>query len=171
MDYFQHFDLTPRFSLDESDLRKKYLRISKQYHPDFFVNDPDKHEEALQMTSLNNKAYETLKDPRKRVAYLLRQEGLLSDKGGKLDPMFLMEMMDFNERISDAGMSDDAKAMAEIRTHFKQLESEMESGLTKACEACDADHSEATMKQVLEFYLKLRYLLRIKESIDKFAAL
>ena len=171
MDYFEHFGLQPAFIFDEGELRRKYLSISKKYHPDFFVNDHEKHEEALKMTSLNNKAYETLKDGMKRVAYNLRSEGLLSEKGGELDPMFLMEMMEWNERITDAGMGGDASELTAIRDEFNTLEQGMNAELWDACKACDSDRSEAALKRVLEFYLKSRYLLRIKESIDKFAAL
>ena len=171
MEYFEHFGLAPAFIVDEGELRKKYLAISKKFHPDFFVNDHEKHEEALKMTSLNNKAYETLKDDMKCVAYNLKGEGLLSEKGGELDPMFLMEMMEWNEHISDSGMDGNSSELAAIKEEFGTFEQDMNDELKKACEACDMDRTQSTLKRVLEFYLKSRYLLRIKESIDKFAAL
>lgn len=171
MQYFEHFDLSPAFMLDDQELRRKYLVISKKYHPDFFVNDPEKHEEALKMTSLNNKAYETLRDDLKRVAYNLKSEGLLSEKGGELDPMFLMEMMEWNERTSDAGLEGNVDELGRINEEFQAFQRGMIADLQEACRACDDDRTDATLQKVLEFYLKSRYLLRIKESIDKFAAL
>ena len=52
--YFELYGLAPAFHPDASELRQAYLKIQKEWHPDFFIADAAKYAEALQKTSLNN---------------------------------------------------------------------------------------------------------------------
>ena len=72
----------------------------------------EKQQEILELSTINNKAWQTLSDPAKRLEYILRQHELLVD-GAKpaLPADFLMEMMDINERLMEI---DDAEQWAEI---------------------------------------------------------
>ncbi len=65
---------------------------------------------ALMQTSINNQAYKTLESESsdQRIPYVL---GLLGHSVGHEDKLpserSLMDMMEWNERIMDVGMSDD----------------------------------------------------------------
>lgn len=51
---------------DEQELKQAYYRLAKEHHPD---KNPDNREEATEKFKEIQEAYETLKDPQKRVAY------------------------------------------------------------------------------------------------------
>jgi molecular chaperone HscB len=141
------------------------------WHPDFFVNSPDEHEKMLELTALNNKAYEILADFNTRLAYVLGLEEMLSESS-KLNPMFLMEMMEWNERIDDLAFEESEEKKGKIdalSAEFKDLESSMRLQLEQHCADWDNNKNMSDLEKVKDFHLKLKYLLRIKEAIDKFA--
>lgn len=58
--YFQILEVTSLSTKDE--IKKSYLRLIKQWHPDRFPNDNIKAHEATEKCKLLNEAYEKLKD-------------------------------------------------------------------------------------------------------------
>ena len=103
MNYFEFYNLPETFELDDAALKKQFYKLSKEYHPDFYANEDDaKQQEILELSTLNNKAYQTLADPYKRMEYILTQHNLVNE-GAKpaLPADFLMEMMDINERLME----------------------------------------------------------------------
>ncbi len=49
MNYFEFYELPIRFSIDVNSLRQKYFALSKQYHPDFFVNESDEKKSSVEI--------------------------------------------------------------------------------------------------------------------------
>src|SRR5688572_26690030 len=122
-DYFSFYNLEPAFEIDEKTLRQAYLRLSREYHPDFFVNDAAAQAEAMQLSAYNNKAYKTLSDFRERVRYLLELKGLLSENDkASLPPDFLMEMMEINEQLAELEFEPDESLKQSLVNNFKQLQ-------------------------------------------------
>ncbi|MCB9246575.1 MAG: hypothetical protein H6606_09110 [Flavobacteriales bacterium] len=158
-----------QFQLDGSLLRKAYLTRSRENHPDFFMHDLQRHSEALEITSQNNKAYETLKDRDARISYLLQLESTGDSGNDKLPSDFLMEMMEWNERIMDAGIDGEEMVISTLRSEFEKLEKDLDAELTAACSAWDSDPTPEKINAVRELYLKTKYLLRIREALNKFA--
>src|ERR1700760_6148 len=117
MNYFEFYDIPESFAVDVPALKKKFYELSKRYHPDFYANEDEaKQQEILELSTLNNKAYQTLSDPGKRLEYILQLHDLVSD-GAKpqLPADFLMEMMDINERLMDVETAHDlANVTAEV---------------------------------------------------------
>src|SRR5258707_15655683 len=108
MNYFEFYGISESFNPDAAMLKKKFYELSKRYHPDFYANEDEaKQQEILELSTLNNKAYQVLGDPAKRTEYILKLHALLPE-GDKyeLAPAFLMEMLDINEalmEVDDAG--------------------------------------------------------------------
>src|SRR5471030_3307088 len=103
MNYFDFYGIPESFTPDTPLLKKKFYELSKKYHPDFYANEDDaKQQEILELSTLNNKAYQALSDPAKLLEYILRLHDLVSE-GAKpqLPSDFLMEMMDINERLME----------------------------------------------------------------------
>src|SRR5476651_1716567 len=103
MNYFEFYAIPESFTVDPAPIKKKFYELSKKYHPDFFANEDDaKQQEILELSTLNNKAYQTLSDPHKRLEYILKLHELVKE-GAKpqLPADFLMEMMDLNERLME----------------------------------------------------------------------
>lgn len=156
---------------DQAKLRKAYLKISRENHPDFSAGDEELYETSLQKTSENNEAYNTLSDFEARLKYVLQLKGYALQQDDKLDHGFLMEMMEWNERIMDVGMMEDAGEIKRLTEDFEALRSTYETKLKARIEAYEASGEEAELKAIKEIYLQRKYLLRLNESIDKFAAL
>lgn len=172
LNYFELYDLPLSFHPDTAAVKAKFYQLSRQYHPDRFANaEEDAKLESLRMSAMNNDAYKTLNNPDATMAYILKLNRLLEDEEKySLPNAFLMEMMDLNEAVSDAEMGDDDNSRATAKnTLDEQLSawSEAAGKLTDQFEA--GDHSEALLLQIKDYYFRKKYLLRIKERIDRFA--
>jgi molecular chaperone HscB len=172
MNYFEFYGIPESFTPDVALLKKKFYELSKKYHPDFHANESDeKQQEILELSTLNNKAYNTLSDPYKRLEYILRTHNLLED-GAKpqLPSDFLMEMMDINERLMEV---DDAEALGHITAEVLAIEGDIDESVaaqTAGYEKLDDTAKEDRLNKIADLYFRQKYLLRIKESLDTFAS-
>src|ERR1700744_480023 len=144
MNYFEFYGLHESFTLDEAIIKKKFYQLSKQYHPDFSANEDDaKQQEILELSTLNNKAYQTLINPAKRLEYILRLHNLVSE-GAKpqLPADFLMEMMDINERIMEV---DSKEELGSITAEVLAIEGDMNEELAEF--TADYTHLDDTAKE------------------------
>lgn len=172
INFFEFYNIPESFHPDIALLKKKFYELSKQYHPDFYATEnSEKQQEILELSTINNKAYQTLNDPAKRLEYILRQHELLVD-GAKpaLPADFLMEMMDINERLMEV---DDADQLAEISSEVLAVDDEINTQLDKLTigYASLNDTAKAErLNEILDLYYRRKYLLRIKESLNTFAS-
>lgn len=171
-DLFNFYELEPAFIIDEKLLRRKFLELSRRYHPDFYgVESDEKQAEALELSSMNNEAFKVLSDFDKRFAYILNMHGLLDEHKNKnaLPHSFLFEMMELNEALSDIENSFSQLV-------FEKLKAEINSFNKKLFEAIEPDLSiykkessdELLHNRLLEFYLKKKYLNRLEERLLTF---
>lgn len=78
------FELPQKLRLDTSALEKQFYTLSRQLHPDRFVNRPaGEQEEALRQSSRLNDAYRTLRDPVQRTQHLLALQGIEMEEQSK----------------------------------------------------------------------------------------
>ncbi|MEO6149460.1 MAG: Fe-S protein assembly co-chaperone HscB [Mucilaginibacter sp.] len=171
MNYFEFYNIPESFHPDEAALKKQFYALSKQYHPDFYATEDDeKQQEILELSTLNNKAYQTLSDPNKRLEYILREHDLLQE-GAKpqLPADFLMEMMDINERLMEV---ENAGQLADITAEALAIEGDINAELeqlTPGYTKLDDTAKESRLNEILNIYYRQKYLLRIKESLNTFA--
>ena len=174
MDHFAFYDLPRSFQPDAAAIKRRYYQNSKRFHPDFFTLESDeKQAEILEQSTRNNEAYRTLSDPDRRMAYLLRLEGALTDNDGSSVPQdFLLEMMDINEGLMELEFDPDPAAHARVRAQLDALQQALQTTLQPALDRYDAAPAErpAALAIIKDYYLKHKYLLRIRENLDKFAA-
>jgi molecular chaperone HscB len=115
-DHFTRLGMRGVFALDPAELDRQYFGFQKRLHPDRFATRSPK-ERALsqsQATALNE-AYETIKDPLKRAAYLLRLAGrsVDIDKAATVaDPELLMEAMEMREALDEADTLEEISVLA-----------------------------------------------------------
>lgn len=159
LDHFQRLGLPAAFPLDAAELDRRYFALQRQLHPDRFVTKSPR-ERAIsqsQATSLNA-AYETLKDPLDRAAYLLKRMGVDIDPGDGAtikDPALLMEAMEMREALSDA------RDNAAIATIAAQAESDSKQALAAVAAAFAAGDRDAARTAVL----RLKYLTKMGDEI------
>ena len=172
INYFEFYQIPESFNPDPALLKKKFYALSKEYHPDFYANEDEaKQQEILELSTLNNKAYQALSDPNKLLEYVLKQHGLVKE-GAKpqLPADFLMEMMDINERLMDI---ENAQQLADVTAEVLAIEGDINENLasfTAEYEDLDDTAKESRLNEIANIYYRQKYLLRIKESLNTFAA-
>lgn len=174
MNFFEFFGLPERFILDEGQLRKAFYANSKKYHPDFYTMESEaKQAEVLELSTLNNQAWQTLSDVDKRMKYILELHGMWEEEGqNTLPTAFLAEMMDFNEAVMELEFDNTPEQYRQIQHQLQGLEQELWDEIAPALEAYRGENADvAILMKVKEYFLKKRYLLRIRETLSKFAPL
>ena len=68
--YFELFDLTPKFIIDLNEIEKKYHQFQNQFHPDKADFDSIEH------SILINEAYKILSDDFLRASHLLQLKNI-----------------------------------------------------------------------------------------------
>lgn len=170
--YFEFYNIPITLTPDIAALKKEYYRISKEFHPDFFAHDADKMAGAMEVTTLNNNAYKTLTNPNRLIKYVLELHNMLEEgEKNSLPQEFLMEMMEVNEQLMELEFDPDEQALAKVKAEVEEKEAELAGEMKQLTANFEqADDKKAVLTQVKEIYLKNKYLLRIKESLSKFAA-
>lgn len=172
INFFEFYDIPESFEPDQAKLKKLFYELSKKYHPDFYATESDeRQQEILELSTINNKAYQTLSNPNKRLAYILTQHNLLNE-GAKpqLPGDFLMEMMDINERLMEV---DDSEQLAKITAETLEIENNLQKdldALTTDYQELDDTAKEDRLNKIADIYYRQKYLLRIKETLNTFAA-
>jgi molecular chaperone HscB len=175
MKYYDFFELPISFQVDETALRQKYLENTRLFHPDFYINESEATQaEMMEKSSLNNEAFKVLSNAKARTQYLLTESEILVKGENQLPQDFLFEMMEFNEKIAEIQMSEETDALKSIENEANQILQEMESMLFEYQKKCDSQPYysqdwQQHAKIVKEYFLKRKYLLRIKDSLSKFA--
>lgn len=157
-DHFQRLGLPRQFEIDTAALEKSYFRMQRLLHPDRFATRTPKEKTLSQQqaTSLND-AYETLKDPLARAAYLaglMGRDVLKEDGNAPVDPMILMEAMEMREALAEAESAEDVSAVT------KRAQGEIancESELSGAFAADDLDQAAALIT-------RLKYLRKLADE-------
>lgn len=167
--HFSVFGLSPSYHIDDKALRKAFLQMSRETHPDFHSLGSDEQQaDALQRTSELNLAYEILTNPDKRLRHLLELNGyLLNEEKAptQLPQDFLMDMMDLNDEMEEAENAEEAQKTAfrdKVKNMLDALDNELNALFGKPV-------AEVDFKEAQIFFLKKRYLLRILENSLTFA--
>jgi len=106
MDYFEVFGLPRLLGIDTLVLEKTFHNLSRKYHPDYFTTaSPSEKTRAVRMTALLNDAYRTLRNPVRRVEYLLSLYGFKPDSS-KVPQALLMEVFEINERLEEVKLEE-----------------------------------------------------------------
>ena len=162
MNYFELFDLPIGLQVDRSALSKKYFELQKKFHPDFFTQEDEADQkDALEKSSLANKALKVLQQPDLTIQYLLQLKGLLTENEKyALPPDFLMEMMELNEKLTEVDPET-----------FKQEVAALETEQYEVVKDIVENYNDTTIKQdqllkIKEYYFKKKYLHRILDRID-----
>jgi molecular chaperone HscB len=139
MDYFEVFGLPRALAIDPATLEKTFHELSRKYHPDYFTTAPAADRvQAVRMTALINDAYRTLRNPVRRVEYLLGVEGFKPD-GSKVPQSLLMEVFEINEQLEEvrAGTAS-VEQIDSLRAQIREKREQFDAELHKASDEWDA---------------------------------
>lgn len=167
MTYFELYELPESFHPDQALVKKKFLLLSKKYHPDFFTLNSDiDQEEALKMSVLNNEAYKTLKNEELLTTYILEINGIVSEEKETVPQDFLFEMMDINERLMEVQMDPEPKALSAIKEEISQIGDKIKQEQNQLKTSYNVNNSEKSLLySIKNLHLKSKYLSRLNEQI------
>ncbi|HYE71664.1 MAG TPA: Fe-S protein assembly co-chaperone HscB [Aquabacterium sp.] len=109
-DDFALFGLPHRFRQDRAAIDERWKQLQREAHPDrFAAQGAAAQRVAMQWSVRINEAYQRLKDPLKRAAYLceLRGAAIDAENNTAMPADFLMEQMAWREALDDAGGEQD----------------------------------------------------------------
>jgi molecular chaperone HscB len=155
--YFELFGLPVSFEIDRASLTERYRDLQRTVHPDKYANATDRERRlSVQQASLINEAFETLKSPLGRARYLLELHGLaVNDESNTvMDPVFLMQQMEWRESLEDIAANKDFDGLAA----FIDDVSQQRKGLVNELKTFFADVDEEALKQAHSLTLQMQFL-------------
>jgi molecular chaperone HscB len=120
--HFALFQMTPAFAINAAALDAAYRELQGRVHPDKFASATDTEKRvAMQWATRANEAYQTLKNPLKRAAYLCELNGvdLGIESNTAMAPAFLMQQMAWREALDDACDARDLGALDKLEGELR----------------------------------------------------
>lgn len=158
--YFALFDLPQRFAVDMQALEQAYRTVQTQVHPDRFAQASDAEKRlAMQWATQANLAYQTLRQPLKRAAYLCALAGvdLQTESNTAMPAAFLMQQMEWREGLDEACAQHSSRALDSL---LKEVTIAQQTELAQIAHWLDQEGNASAAGQSVR---KLMFL-------DKFAA-
>ena len=156
-DYFRFFGLKQQFNIDLPALDQAYLAIQKEVHPDRHARGSEVEQRvAMQMATLANTAYQTLKNPIQRGLYLCQLHGVDAklETNTSMPAAFLMKQMEWRETLDEQ-----AEDLSELEALMTEVERSKSDILVEIAQAIDNAKN----------YQRAAELLRGLLFVDKFA--
>jgi molecular chaperone HscB len=171
-DPFALLGVEPTFNLDTDQIEKTVRELSRALHPDQHTGAPNAaRRDALSRAIDVNSAWRQLKDPVTRAEALLEHLGVHLDEASepKIDPMFLMEILEKREALSGARRTRDVAGLgdlvADIRTQEAATEKTPGVGFRDALAAKTQGAPLDSLLPTLRAELaRLRYFKRFLEE-------
>lgn len=183
-DYFTMLQVEKRPYVDLIRLKENYLKVSEFIHPDKYYNaSPEVKELALACSSLLNKAYSTLRDPKERIKYLISietdKEAPVSSRASAGTMEFFIEASDVcNEAdtfLKKGGSGEDKKR--ELRNRLQEYKKESQGKWNIILKDVDKIDKEWTvtssgerkplLRRLLVLSHELSYLTKLQSMLDE----
>ncbi len=166
INYFDLFEIPTQFSVDTPQLKKKFLLLSRKYHPDFFTQeDADAQQEAIEMTSHVNKAWQIFQDPLLTLQYALQHLGAIKEGDNPtLAADFLQEMMEINELL----LSNDPEEIKQCSTQLNAIEASLLIEVKNRLENGNtASVKPGELERIKDYYYKKKYIDRLRKRLEQ----
>ena len=133
--YFRFFGLNEQFKIDLPVLDQAHLAIQKEVHPDRYARGSDTEQRlAMQMATMANSAYQTLKNPVQRGLYLCQLHGVDAklETNTAMPAAFLMKQMEWRENLDER-----AEDLPALESMMEEVESSKQATLLEITQAID----------------------------------
>ena len=114
-DDFELFGVPQRFAQERSALDARWKELQREAHPDrFAAQGAAAQRVAMQWSVRINEAYQRLKDPQRRAAYLCELHGapIRAEDNTAMPAEFLVQQMQWREDLEDATSAAAVDALA-----------------------------------------------------------
>jgi len=160
-DHFTLLGLPQQQALDRAVLDARRRDLQGQVHPDRFAAEGATAQRiAMQWAVRVNEAYQCLKDPVARAAYLcaLRGAPVDAERNTAMPAAFLMQQMAWREALEEAG---DPQSVQQIDASVAVEERQMLASLCQMLDDEDQPLAAAAMVRALMF------VARFRQDIDR----
>jgi molecular chaperone HscB len=159
-DPFALLGLAPSYDVDLAALERVFFERSKELHPDRAVGSTAAERVvALSRSRALNDAYQLIRKPVPRAEYLLAQAGFAIGDNERLDPGFLMEILELREELAAARVAGDTALVG-------KLAGEMRARQNLAVSEMSALFAAGEFAAIKERLIALRYIKRYLEECD-----
>jgi len=171
-DYFELFGIPRSLNLSLDALQQRYYELSRQLHPDRFMQKPEaERQRALDMSSALNDAYRTLKDPVKRAQYLLGLEGFdIGEQRSKdVPPELLEEVFELNMALEEMRGGDDSARpqLEQAEKNFTNMLAETDQQLQSFFEQYDKSKSQDVLSQIRNVLNRRKYIQNLVSEVER----
>ncbi len=165
---FELFGVPEQHNQDTSVLDAQWKQLLRETHPDRFAAQGAASQRlAMQWSVRINEAYQRLKDPLKRAAYLCERWGVPVDaeRNTAMPAEFLMQQMDWREELEEAHDSIETldALLARTRTARQQLLGQVARSLDAGVEVARAQRAQAAAVDVRA----LMFVEKFSEEINQ----
>ena len=160
-DDFELFGMDRRFALDPAALDARWRALQTEVHPDkFAAQGAAAQRVAMQWAVRVNEAYQRLKDPLKRAAYLCELNGaaIEAENNTSMPRSFLMQQMEWREAL------DDARTLVAVEVLHAELNQHRRDALAQLEQTLDTAHNHAAAAQQVR---ALMFSERFAHDIDQ----
>jgi len=123
---FALFELPQQFALNRAQLDERWKALQREAHPDRFAAEGAAAQRvAMQWSERINEAYQRLKDPLKRAAYLCELQGaaVQAENNTAMPASFLMQQMAWREALEEQAQMSELQALAdEVAAERKRVQ-------------------------------------------------
>jgi molecular chaperone HscB len=162
---FEIFGIAPSFALDRDALDQRWKDLQREAHPDrFATSDASAQRLAMQWSVRINEAYQRLKDPLKRAAYLCELNGvpIQAENNTAMPAAFLMQQMQWREDLEDARSSEALERMAD------EVSAARRTMLTQLQHTADGERNFAALaQQVRALMFVERFASDVENRLDQ----
>ena len=158
---FELFDLPACFMLDAASLDARWRALQAEVHPDRFATEGTAAQRvAMQWAVRVNEAYQRLKDPLQRAAYLCELNGaaIEAENNTAMPPAFLMQQMEWREALADAA------TLASVEALEDEVAAHRRTALAVLQDTLDAERDFAQAAQQVR---ALMFVERFAQDIDR----
>lgn len=162
--YYALFGLEPAFDIELATLESSFRKIQSEAHPDRFVtNSTSEKLKSMQLATLANEAYQTLKHPANRAKYLLELQGIvaISETNTAMPTDFLMQQMEWREALEDAKATKNIDALESLLREMQQEANVLKTDLVLLI---DNQHDYVTATETTR---KLIFIDKVCADINK----
>lgn len=159
-DDFTLLGLKHAFQLERAQLDAAWKTLQARVHPDRFAAEGAAAQRvAMQWAVRVNEAYQRLKDPLKRAAYLCELAGVpvQSENNTAMPADFLMQQMQWREALEDAAAQRDVEQLAD------EVQADRRTRLARVTRLLDV---EANAHSAAQEVRALMFIDRLLEEID-----
>lgn len=158
---FDLFGLSAVFAQDRAGLETRWKALQREAHPDnFSTHGASAQRLSMQWSVRINEAYQRLKDPLKRAAYLCELNGcpIKAEDNTAMPAVFLMQQMEWREAL------DDATEVCELERLNDQVRLERQRTLELCSQLIDFQHGFLEAAQQVR---ALMFIERFANDVEK----